>query len=182
LPAATTPARDGVNGGGVSWKIAYWNVEDFGCNAKTCPVSTTVGVASRHLRAVLLAHTVTPSVIFVEQMHVKCQAAQQRLAYGFLGAMHAVAAEIADATGAPFTAAFMAGAAKNRFLGPFLPAPAPKGSYLQRKRAAVSCVAALYLAGITDPKVLANAFIAGLVGPLLKAIAPNEKQFGIGSK
>jgi hypothetical protein len=52
-------------------------------------------------------------------------------------------------------------------------------SYL---RAAVSCVAALYLSGITDPKVLANAFIAGLVGPLMKALAPNEKQFGIGAK
>jgi hypothetical protein len=37
------------------------------------------------------------------------------------------------------------------------------------------------MSGITDPKVLANAFIAGLVGPLLKAIAPNEKQFGINS-
>jgi len=30
--------------------------------------------------------------------------------------------------------------------------------------------------------VLANAFIAGLIGPLLKAVAPNEKQFGIGAK
>jgi hypothetical protein len=52
-------------------------------------------------------------------------------------------------------------------------------SYL---RAAVSCVAALYLAGITDPKVLANAFLAGLIGPVLKAIARTEKQFGIGAK
>ena len=52
-------------------------------------------------------------------------------------------------------------------------------SYL---RAALSCVGALYLSGISDPKVLANAFIAGLIGPLLKALAPNEKQLGIGSK
>jgi hypothetical protein len=52
-------------------------------------------------------------------------------------------------------------------------------SYL---RAAVSCVAALYFAGITDYKVLANAFIAGLIGPLMKALAPNEKQIGIGAK
>ena len=51
-------------------------------------------------------------------------------------------------------------------------------SYL---RHAVTCAAVLYMSGITDPKVLANAFIAGLVGPLLKAIAPNEKQFGINS-
>jgi hypothetical protein len=51
-------------------------------------------------------------------------------------------------------------------------------SYL---RAAISCVGALYLSGITDPKTLANAFIAGLVGPLLKALSPSEKQYGVGS-
>ena len=49
-------------------------------------------------------------------------------------------------------------------------------------RAAVAAVAALYMSGVTDPKVLANAFIAGLIGPLLKAVQPSEKQFGIGAK
>ncbi len=49
-------------------------------------------------------------------------------------------------------------------------------------RAALASVAALYLSGITDPKVLANAFIAGFVGPLVKALQPNEKQFGLGAK
>jgi hypothetical protein len=49
-------------------------------------------------------------------------------------------------------------------------------------RAAFASAAALYMSGITDPKVLANAFIAGLVGPLLKAVQPSEKQYGIGSK
>jgi len=49
-------------------------------------------------------------------------------------------------------------------------------------RAALASVAALYISGITDPKVLANAFLAGLVGPLFKALQPNEKQFGVGSK
>jgi hypothetical protein len=49
-------------------------------------------------------------------------------------------------------------------------------SYL---RSAASCAAALYISGITDPKILANAFIAGLVGPLLKALQPSEKQFGV---
>ena len=49
-------------------------------------------------------------------------------------------------------------------------------------RAALASVAALYMSGITDPKVLANAFIAGLIGPLLKAVQPSEKQFGIGAK
>ena len=57
-----------------------------------------------------------------------------------------------------------------------------KAAGLSYLRAALSCVAALYLSGITDPKVLANAFIAGLIGPLLKAVAPNEKQFGLGAK
>ena len=52
-------------------------------------------------------------------------------------------------------------------------------SYL---RAAISCVGALYLSGITDPKVLANAFVAGLIGPILKALQPSEKQLGVGSK
>ena len=57
-----------------------------------------------------------------------------------------------------------------------------KAAGLSYIRAAISCAGALYLSGITDPKVLANAFIAGLIGPLLKAIAPNETQFGVGKK
>ena len=52
-------------------------------------------------------------------------------------------------------------------------------SYL---RSAAACVGALYLSGISDPKVLANAFIAGLIGPLLKALQPSEKEIGVGSK
>ena len=49
-------------------------------------------------------------------------------------------------------------------------------------RASLASVAALYMSGITDPKVLANAFIAGLIGPLLKALQPSEKQLGVGAK
>jgi hypothetical protein len=49
-------------------------------------------------------------------------------------------------------------------------------------RAALASVAALYISGITDPKILANAFLAGLIGPLVKALQPNEKQFGVGAK
>ena len=52
-------------------------------------------------------------------------------------------------------------------------------SYL---RAAVSCAAALYMSGISDPKTLANAFIAGLLGPLLKAVDPKDATYGIKSK
>jgi hypothetical protein len=49
-------------------------------------------------------------------------------------------------------------------------------------RASLASVAALYMSGITDPKILANAFIAGLIGPLLKALQPSEKQLGVGAK
>jgi hypothetical protein len=49
-------------------------------------------------------------------------------------------------------------------------------------RAALASVAALYISGITDPKVLANAFLAGVIGPLVKALQPNEKQFGVGAQ
>lgn len=52
------------------------------------------------------------------------------------------------------------------------------GSYL---RAAAASVAALYLSGVTDPKTLLNALIAGLVGPLAKAVNPKDKSYGIGA-
>ena len=52
------------------------------------------------------------------------------------------------------------------------------GSYI---RAALASVVALYMAGQTDPKVLVNAFIAGLVGPLAKAVNPKDKAYGIGA-
>ena len=67
--------------------------------------------------------------------------------------------------------------------------PAPKSvkeqalaagsSYL---RAAIAAVLAMYMAGISDPKILANAFLAALAGPLLKALQPNEKEFGVTKK
>jgi hypothetical protein len=49
-------------------------------------------------------------------------------------------------------------------------------SYL---RAAVSCAAALYMSGISDPKTLANAFVAGLLGPLMRAMNPSDSTFGV---
>ena len=49
-------------------------------------------------------------------------------------------------------------------------------------RASLAGVVALYMSGITDPKVLANAFLAGLLGPLAKALQPNQKEFGVNSK
>ena len=52
------------------------------------------------------------------------------------------------------------------------------GSYL---RAALASVAALYMSGVTDPKTLLNALIAGLIGPLAKAANPKDKSYGIGA-
>ena len=52
-------------------------------------------------------------------------------------------------------------------------------SYL---RAAAASVIALYTAGQHDPKVLATAFLTGLVGPVLKALDKSAPEFGRGSK
>lgn len=45
-------------------------------------------------------------------------------------------------------------------------------------RAAAASAVGLYMAGQHDPKVLATAFIAGLVGPVLKALDKNAPEFG----
>jgi len=49
-------------------------------------------------------------------------------------------------------------------------------------RASLAGVVALYMSGISDPKVLANAFVAGLLGPLVKALQPNQRDYGVNSK
>lgn len=49
-------------------------------------------------------------------------------------------------------------------------------------RAALASVAALFLAGESDLKVLAYAFVAGFVGPVLKALDPKATEFGRGKK
>lgn len=49
-------------------------------------------------------------------------------------------------------------------------------------RAAAASVVALYTAGQHDPRTLATAFIAGLVGPILKALDSSAPEFGRGSK
>ena len=48
-------------------------------------------------------------------------------------------------------------------------------------RASAAAVAALYMSGVSDPKTLLNAFIAGLVGPLAKFLNPKDKSYGIGA-
>jgi hypothetical protein len=49
-------------------------------------------------------------------------------------------------------------------------------SYL---RHAATCVAALYMSGISDPKILANAFLAGLLGPIMRALNSSDKTYGV---
>ena len=51
-------------------------------------------------------------------------------------------------------------------------------SYL---RAAAAVAVGLYMSGVHDPKLLANAFLAGLVGPVLKALDKSAPEFGKGS-
>jgi len=48
-------------------------------------------------------------------------------------------------------------------------------SYL---RAAAAVAVGLYMAGEHDPKKLAMAFVAGLVGPALKALDKSAPEFG----
>ena len=49
-------------------------------------------------------------------------------------------------------------------------------------RAGLACLGALWMSGITDPKVLANAFVAAALAPILKAVDPKETKFGVGAK
>ena len=49
-------------------------------------------------------------------------------------------------------------------------------SYL---RHAATCAAALYMSGVTDPKTLANAFLAGLLGPIMSALNSSDKTYGV---
>jgi hypothetical protein len=54
------------------------------------------------------------------------------------------------------------------------------GSYL---RAALAALGAMLLAGIEDPgQVTLSALLAGLLGPLIKALDPNQDEYGIGAK
>jgi hypothetical protein len=49
-------------------------------------------------------------------------------------------------------------------------------------RAAVPAVTALYMAGVTDPKTLAYAFITAFIAPIWKSLDPKAKEFGRGAK
>jgi hypothetical protein len=49
-------------------------------------------------------------------------------------------------------------------------------------RAGLACLGALWMSGITDPKILMNAFVAAALGPILKGIDPKETSYGVGAK
>jgi hypothetical protein len=49
-------------------------------------------------------------------------------------------------------------------------------------RAFLVAVISMAAAGVTDPKQLASAALAGVAGPLLKYLDPSATQFGKGSE
>ena len=49
-------------------------------------------------------------------------------------------------------------------------------------RAAAAAAVALYVTGVTDPKQLGAAALAGVAGPLLKWLDPSAPEFGRGSE
>jgi hypothetical protein len=54
------------------------------------------------------------------------------------------------------------------------------GSYL---RATLAAVGAMVLAGIEDPSAITvSALLAGILGPLIRALDPNQDEYGIGAK
>ena len=57
-----------------------------------------------------------------------------------------------------------------------------KAAALSYLRAAIASAAALYISGITDPKVLVNALFAGFIAPVLRAIDPKDSAITIGKK
>ena len=53
-------------------------------------------------------------------------------------------------------------------------------SYL---RASIAAVGAMLLAGIEDPaQITLSALLGGILGPLIKALDPNQDEYGIGAR
>lgn len=58
-----------------------------------------------------------------------------------------------------------------------------KAALLSYVRAAAAAVGAVLLAGIDNPGTITiSALIGGLIGPLIKALDPNDDSYGIGAK
>ena len=56
-----------------------------------------------------------------------------------------------------------------------------KAIVLSYLRAAAAAVAALFMAGVTSPRELLFAFVAGIIGPAAKALDRSAKEFGLGA-
>ena len=53
-----------------------------------------------------------------------------------------------------------------------------KQMFLSWLRASVASTGALYMAGVTSPKELSYAALAGFIGPVLKWLDPSATEFG----
>lgn len=58
--------------------------------------------------------------------------------------------------------------------------PKDKAMIASYARSFAGAVIALYMSGITDPRLLVNAGIAAIVPPLLRWLNPKDKSFGRG--
>ena len=57
-----------------------------------------------------------------------------------------------------------------------------KAAALSYLRAALASCAALYISGITDPKILVNALVAGFIAPILRAVDPKDSAITVSKK
>ena len=57
-----------------------------------------------------------------------------------------------------------------------------KAAALSYLRASLASVAALYMSGIADPKILVNALVAGFIAPILRAVDPKDSTITVGKK
>lgn len=58
--------------------------------------------------------------------------------------------------------------------------PKDKAMIASYARSFIGTVLALYMSGVTDPRLLVNAGIAAIVPPLLRWLNPKDRSFGRG--
>lgn len=56
-----------------------------------------------------------------------------------------------------------------------------KAALASYARTAVSAAVAMYMAGHTNPKDIAMAAVAAVLGPIIRAVNPNDGAFGRGA-
>ena len=60
--------------------------------------------------------------------------------------------------------------------------PQVKAAVASYLRSALAAAAALYLSGVTDWRLLLNAAIAAVIGPVIRALNPRDAVFGLVAK